>query len=91
MTLVLLYLIMHKRLIQKYEPIHELDLHGIRHGEVTVLVEDFVLKNQNYLPIKIITGNSEKMKRLVISVLNTHGFQYCDGDYYNRGYIDVLN
>tara|TARA_B100001250_G_C19718658_1_gene752764 strand:+ start:810 stop:1043 length:234 start_codon:yes stop_codon:yes gene_type:complete len=77
--------------MKKYEPIHELDLHGIQHRDVKSLVEDFVLKNQKSLPLKIITGNSEKMKFLVIDVLNIHGFQYSDGDYYNRGYIDVLN
>jgi len=82
---------MNKRFTQKYEPIRKLDLHGVRHGEVQVLVEDFILENQNYLPIKIITGNSEKMKRIVTNVLNDHGFQYSDGDFYNRGYIDVLN
>tara|TARA_Y100001968_G_C19384298_1_gene731988 strand:- start:614 stop:862 length:249 start_codon:yes stop_codon:yes gene_type:complete len=82
---------MNKRFISKYQSIQELDLHGIRHGEVKLLVEDFVLKNQYCLPIKIITGNSDIMKRIVISVLNDHGFEYSDGDYYNRGYIDVLN
>ena len=82
---------MNKRFTQKYEPMRKLDLHGVRHGEVQILVEDFVLENQNYLPIKIITGNSEKMKRIVTNVLNDHGFQYSDGDFYNRGYIDVLN
>jgi len=82
---------MNKRFTQKYEPMRKLDLHGVRHGEVQILVEDFILENQNYLPIKIITGNSEKMKRIVTNVLNDHGFQYSDGDFYNRGYIDVLN
>ncbi len=82
---------MNKRFTQKYEPMRKLDLHGVRHGEVQILVEDFILENQNYLPIKIITGNSEKMKRIVTNVLNAHGFQYSDGDFYNRGYIDVLN
>ena len=82
---------MKKRFTQKYEPMRKLDLHGVRHGEVHILVEDFILENQNYLPIKIITGNSEKMKRIVTNVLNAHGFQYSDGDFYNRGYIDVLN
>ena len=82
---------MTKRFTKKYQPTLELDLHGIQHQEVFVLVEDFVLKNQNQLPFKIITGNSEKMKSIVINVLNQHQFNYLNGDYYNRGYIDVLN
>tara|TARA_B100001250_G_C19708126_1_gene747892 strand:+ start:841 stop:1089 length:249 start_codon:yes stop_codon:yes gene_type:complete len=82
---------MTKRLTKKYQPTPELDLHGIQHHAVSVLVEDFVLNNQNKFPLKIITGNSEKMKSIVISVLNQHEFNYLNGDYYNRGYIDVLN
>ena len=82
---------MTKRFTKKYQPTLELDLYGIQHQEVFVLVEDFVLKNQNQLPLKIITGNSEKMKSIVINVLNQHEFNYLNGDYYNRGYIDVLN
>lgn len=46
----------------------ELDLHGVKHEEVTVLVEEFVLRN---VPImKIITGNSPKMQEIVFSVLD---------------------
>jgi hypothetical protein len=32
-----------------------LDLHGITHLEVQLLVEDYVLLNQAYLPLQIIT------------------------------------
>ena len=82
---------MTKRFRQKFPPIYKLDLHGVQHGEVFNLVEDFVLKHQLSVPLKIITGNSDKMKKIVISVLVKHKFLYSDGDYYNRGYIDVLN
>jgi len=40
-----------------------LDLHGKRHHEVTRLVEDFMLENE--LPVRIVTGNSFLMKKLV--------------------------
>ena len=41
---------MPKRFEQKYQPIIELDLHGLKHHEVHVLVEDFILKiNISYL------------------------------------------
>ena len=82
---------MHKRLQKKYKQNLQLDLHGVTHDLVSDLVEDFILKNQDDLPLKIITGNSNKMKTIVIHVLKTHQFRYSDGDYYNRGYIDVLN
>lgn len=68
-----------------------IDLHGMKHNEVFIVVEDFVLNNQNQFPLKIITGNSHKMKSIVINVLKKHNFNYSIGDYYNLGYIDVLN
>ena len=82
---------MPKRFQQKYQPPIELDLHGLKHGDVYVLVEDFILQNQAALPLRVITGNSEKMKSIVIDVVQKHNFNYSDGDYYNRGYILVLN
>ena len=54
--------------------IKELDLHKIRHSEVDRLVENFVLLNA--LPLRIITGNSDKMKELVIRVLDKHDMEY---------------
>ena len=36
-----------------------LDLHGVKHEDVDRIVENFVLLND--VPMKIITGNSEKM------------------------------
>jgi len=82
---------MSKKFQKKEEGVRELDLHGVKHEAVEHLVEDFVFNNQSYIPLKIITGNSQKMKKIVITVLEKHNFQYLDGDYYNRGYIDVLN
>lgn len=82
---------MPKRFNTKHQVVNELDLHGVKHGEVYVLVEDFILKYQENLPLNIITGNSYKMKKIVIDVINKHRFNYSEGDYYNRGYIIVLN
>lgn len=47
----------------------KLDLHGVRHGDVDRLVENFILMNQNMVPLEIVCGNSEKMINLVHSVL----------------------
>ena len=52
----------------------ELDLHGYKHVEVEDEVENFVLRNKT--PMRIITGNSEKMKKLVIGILEYHNFKY---------------
>ena len=46
-----------------------LDLHGVRHSDVEVVVEDFVLTNQQRLPLIIICGNSSKMIDLVSKTL----------------------
>ena len=46
-----------------------LDLHGIRHHEVEVIVQDFVLNNQSELPLIVICGNSEKMIDIVNNAL----------------------
>jgi len=58
-----------------------LDLHGIRHHEVDRMVENFILMNQNNLPLTIICGNSAAMVNLVNKVIErigckTSSFQY---------------
>ena len=80
-----------KRFTKNYNKIQPLDLHGIKHADVAKIVEDYLLKNQDECPLKIITGNSEKMKQIVIDVIRSYEFNYLDGDFYNRGYISVLN
>jgi len=48
----------------------KLDLHGIRHHEVDILVENFILMNQEEIPLTIICGNSQRMIDLVYEVIN---------------------
>lgn len=69
---------------------YKLDLHGVRHHEVKVLVEDFVYMNQKEFPLEIICGNSEIMIRLVQDVmekhkLDTHMYRY--GTIIVRGWL----
>lgn len=47
-----------------------LDLHGTRHHEVDYKVENFILMNQEEIPLTIICGNSQKMIDLVYDVIN---------------------
>jgi hypothetical protein len=54
--------------------INKLDLHGIRHEDVDRLVENFVLLNET--PMRIITGNSDRMRDLVIKVLSRNNISY---------------
>ena len=46
-----------------------LDLHGLKHEHVDRAVENFVLLNQELIPLEIICGNSQRMIDLVVSVL----------------------
>ena len=63
----------------------QLDLHGVRHQDVKRLVENFVLLNE--LPLRIITGNSPKMLRLVSEVLDRHEFKY---EQFKQGQVIIL-
>jgi hypothetical protein len=47
----------------------KLDLHGVRHHEVDLKVENFILLNQDQLPLTIICGNSQRMIDLVNDVI----------------------
>ena len=54
--------------------INKLDLHGIRHKEVDRLVENFVLLNNT--PMRIITGNSHRMRQIVINCLVNNSIEF---------------
>ena len=54
--------------------IQELDLHGVKHEDVDRVVENFVLLNTP--PLRIITGNSNTMRELVVDVLDRHKYKY---------------
>ena len=65
----------------------ELDLHGYKHIEVEDAVERFILNNN--LPVRIITGKSEKMRKLVLEVLDYYEFEYYT-PFHNSGEIIVV-
>ena len=53
-----------------------LDLHGVRHQDVDISVENFVLTNQDSFPLTVVCGNSVKMVHLAEKVLNRIGCEY---------------
>ena len=53
---------------------NKLDLHGIRHADVDVLVEDFCLLTKT--PFSIITGNSTVMQKKTINILDKYKFKW---------------
>ena len=52
----------------------ELDLHGVRHEEVERLLENFILLNKP--PLKVITGNSDYMRKAVEQFCRKHKMTY---------------
>jgi hypothetical protein len=52
----------------------KIDLHGVKHNDVEILVEDFILSTKP--TFYIITGNSNTMKKKSIEVLERHGFKW---------------
>jgi hypothetical protein len=66
-----------------------LDLHGKRHHEVDLVVENFVYLNQDDCPLLIICGNSQKMISIVLKVLDRVECIYEDGKGHNYGTVIV--
>jgi len=67
----------------------ELDLHGVFHSEVRDKVENFVLLNSTQLPVRIITGDSQRMRNLTENILKKYNFIY-NIPAHNAGEIIVL-
>ena len=51
--------------------ITHLDLHGVKHQDVSDEVINFIFQYQHLLPLIIICGNSNKMIEIVSQSLNT--------------------
>ena len=68
----------------------KLDLHGVRHHEVDVMVENFIFLNQQEIPLTIICGDSSKMIELVKTVLDRTGTEYVEGKGLDFGRIMVV-
>ena len=66
-----------------------LDLHGIRHSDVGIEVENYLYINQEDCPILIICGNSQKMISLVEQTLIKINSSYEIGTGVNYGTIMV--
>lgn len=64
----------------------KLDLHGVPHAEVERTVENFILTNQDNVPLTIITGNSKRMQDLVFAIIFRIN---CDSFWVEQGSIRV--
>jgi DNA-nicking Smr family endonuclease len=59
----------------------ELDLHGVKHENVGSLLDAFIWENMQKKAggIKIITGNSPEMKKIVSDIVAEYGFIAVEG------------
>ena len=69
---------------------HILDLHGTRHHEVDLKVENFIYLNQEEVPLTIICGNSSKMIKIVKEVLKRSCSDFRVGDGSEYGQIKIF-
>ena len=62
----------------RWAPQHkkEVDLHGVKHKDVEHVVcnELYHAENESKFPVKFITGNSKKMRELVIETAEMSGY-----------------
>ena len=67
----------------------KLDLHGKTYYESKILVADFIEKNLDKLPIKIVTGNSAEMQLIVNKIVKKHKLKASPRTYYNLGCLII--
>ena len=69
----------------------KLDLHGKTYYESKILVSDFIEKNLDKLPVKIVTGNSTEMQLIVNKVAKKYKLNISPRNYYNLGCLIINN
>ena len=67
----------------------KLDLHGKTYYESKILVNDFIEKNIDKLPIKIVTGNSTEMQLIVKKIVKKYKLKSAPRTYYNLGCLII--
>lgn len=65
-----------------------IDLHGVKHADVSSLLDKFIWENmqKNKKEVKIITGFSEQMKRIVTDLANEYNMD-CYQESMNGGVL----
>jgi DNA-nicking Smr family endonuclease len=62
-----------------------LDLHGSTHEEAEMLIDEFIIKNIDQLPLEIITGNSVDMLEILRKIVSTHNLKLIPSNSFNMG------
>jgi hypothetical protein len=67
----------------------KIDLHGYDYDKATLLVTIFIENNINRLPLKVITGNSNKMKSIVIKISDKFKLKTRYQNHHNLGTLII--
>ena len=67
----------------------KIDLHGYDYDKADSLVTIFIENNINNLPLKIITGNSNKMKNIVIEITKKFRLKTSYQNHHNLGTLII--
>jgi len=70
---------------------NSLDLHGESYEEAEQLSVVFIEKNIDNLPVEIITGNSNDMKKIILNIANKLNLNVYPKNHYNLGCLIVNN
>ena len=62
-----------------------LDLHGHTHEEAKILIEEFIIKNIDVLPLEVITGNSVDMLGVLKELVSKHELKLIPSNSFNMG------
>jgi hypothetical protein len=62
----------------KIENMRALDLHGVNHEDAYIKCHRFINDNYGH-DMFIITGHSDRMKKIVVEILDTYRLQYLVG------------
>ena len=62
-----------------------LDLHGFSHDEAEILIDEFIIKNIQSLPLEVITGNSVDMLAVLRKTVFKHNLHLIPSHSSNMG------
>ena len=64
---------------------HKLDLHNVSHADAEILIDNFIIKYYEHLPIEIITGNSIPMIDILKVIAEKHNLRMSPSHLNNLG------
>ena len=70
---------------------HKLDLHNVFHTDAEILIDNFIIKYYENLPIEIITGNSIPMIDILKIITEKHDLRMSPSHLNNLGSYIINN